>query len=131
MSSEQHNPQILKPDANGEFHIIGGGITGLMAAKEALDRGVPPEKIHIHEAANRLGGPIKNVMIGDQAENNAAEFIDADNFKMVTTATEIGAQLYQRTDQGVERFCDSKGKIIENFLEQYAPIAKRVMEIRD
>lgn len=122
---------MSEQSANNGVAIVGGGITGLYTALEALDRG--QKDIHIYEASQRFGGKVQSAMLGDQVVNLGAEFIDTDNKRLVKLCERLGVPLEKSEEQGEEIFQTPNGKIISGaeFHKAYAPIAAQVMRDRE
>lgn len=117
--------------ANKPTVIVGGGISGLTAALEALDRG--ETDIHIYEASDRMGGHIRSEKLGNYTVNKGAEFIDSkeDAPHLHKLAARLKVDLLDAGEQGKEMFFSASGKPLPNFLKDYAPVARRLAEIRE
>jgi hypothetical protein len=121
--------------AEGETIIVGGGISGLLAANELIKRGV--KDIRILESEDRIGGKARSAFVGGTAENGGQlanmgpEFIDKDHKKIQKLATELGITLIPASEQTKELFQSVSGKMMPDFLEKFAPIARRMASLRD
>lgn len=115
----------------GHTAIVGGGISGLSAALEALERG--EKNIHVYEASGRFGGKIQSSKIGDYTVNMGAEFIDSEeeNPHLHKIARRVGVALKPTGEQSKEIFYASDGKAMPDFLERYSPIARRLEKLRE
>lgn len=111
--------------------IVGGGITGLYAALQALDRG--QADIHVYEASNRFGGKVQSAMLGDHVVNLGAEFIDSDNTRLIELCRRLNVPLEKSEEQGEELFQRPDGSLMDGaqFHAAYAPIAAQVMRDRE
>ncbi len=115
---------------NNENHpdlaVIGGGISGLYSALLALDAG--QKNIHVYEATDRAGGKIISKTLPDgQVLNMGAEFIDDDHERIVALCKRFNIPLHPCIDQKKALFQGSDGRVVPDFIEQYAPIAKQVI----
>ena len=111
--------------------IIGGGITGLYTALQALDRG--QTDIHVYEASERLGGKIRSGSLAGQTINLGAEFIDSDDSRLIALCERLGVTLEPTGEQGSEVFQLPNGRILsaQEFHQHYAPIASLVIRHRE
>jgi monoamine oxidase len=110
--------------------VIGGGISGLTAAYEALERG--ETNIHVYEASQRFGGKIQSGIVGGQTINRGAEFIDSEHTGLIGMARALGVPLVENTGMERETFQRPDGKTMdaEKFYDAYKPYAKQVMRDR-
>lgn len=117
--------------AQKKLTIVGGGISGLSAAWEAVQRG--ETNIHIYEADQKLGGKIQTGMIGNTPINQGAEFIDSDQEHMIGLAKSLGVPLIENKGADHEEFQRPDGSIMsgERFYESYKPYATQVMKDRE
>lgn len=109
--------------------VVGGGISGLLSAYNLMKQGVPAADITIYEADKRVGGKIISGKIGDYTVNMGAEFIDEENVKMRKLAEEIGVKLLPTGEQSTELFQSPSGRMMPNFLKDFAPIARRMEQL--
>lgn len=120
-----------------QLSVIGGGISGLLAAKAALDRG--EKNIVVYEAKKRLGGKIEDAKLGPDKTivRMGPEFVDEDHVLIKELSEELvrlgyeDAKLIPCGEQSHEFFQSPSGKVIPDFIEKYRPIAKRMIEIRN
>lgn len=122
-----------KQAAEQETIIVGGGISGLMAAKAALERG--EKNIRILEAGKDVGGKLisgkMSERFGGQTINMGAEFVDRDNEKIVALAKELGVALHENKDQVRELFQSPSGKMMPDFLKQFKPMHEAMAKLRE
>lgn len=108
--------------------VVGGGISGLLAAYEAEKLG---KKVMVFEGGNRFGGKIQTGALDGKAVNLGAEFIDSEakNPKIIALCNELGVELIPATDQKTEQFHAPDGKILsgEVFHEMYKPLAEQII----
>lgn len=110
--------------------VIGGGISGLVAALNLLDNGYNGENITVFEASNRLGGKIESGALDGRVINLGAEFIDSDgNPRLVGLCKRLGVPLIPATDQKTEQFCLPDGTFVsgEEFHKMYKPLAEQII----
>ncbi len=109
------------------FAIIGGGITGLSAAYDALARG--EKNVHIYEASGRCGGKILSGELNGTPVNRGAEFIDSDNTQLIALCQKMGVRLEENTGMETEIFQRPNGSLMdaESFYRAYQPYAQQVM----
>lgn len=110
--------------------IVGGGITGLTAAYEAMQRG--ETNIHLYEANTKFGGKIQTGFIGNTPINQGAEFIDSDQKNMIALAKSLGVPLVENKGAANEEFQRPDGSILSgsDFYESYKPYAEQVQRDR-
>ncbi|MFZ4542275.1 MAG: flavin monoamine oxidase family protein, partial [Rickettsiales bacterium] len=118
------------PDAK-RLAIIGGGITGLSAAYEAVKRG--ETNIHVYEATNRFGGKIQSGTVAGETINRGAEFVDSDHTQLIALAKELGINLIENKRMEREEFQRPDGKLLSDveFYTAYRPYAEQVMQDRE
>ncbi len=109
--------------------IVGGGISGLLAAKAALERG--EKDVTVFEASKRFGGKLVSGRIDDKIVNMGAEFIDDENVKLRQLAEQLKVPLIPTGEQSSEIFQSPSGRMQPDFLKQYAPIARDIAKLRD
>lgn len=114
-----------------KLSIIGGGITGLTAAYEALKRG--ETDVHVYEASGRFGGKIQSGRVNGQIINRGAEFIDSDHEKLIALANELGVPLVENKGMEREEFIGKDGKVMtgDKFYAAYLPFALAVTRDRE
>ena len=107
--------------------VAGGGITGLMMAKSLADAG---NQVTVFEGLNRLGGKIQTGALDGKAINLGAEFVDADNKRLIALCEELGVKLIPATDQKTEQFHLPDGKLLsgEAFHAMYKPLAEQIIK---
>jgi monoamine oxidase len=122
MSDAQQQPELA---------IIGGGITGLAAAYEAVKRG--QSNIHVYEASNRLDGKIQSGQVNGITINRGAEFIDGDHEHLIALAHELGVNLVENTGMAREEFVRPNGKVMaaDDFYAAYKPYAEQIIRDRE
>lgn len=125
----EHRPSYAVNDPH--LAILGGGITGLVAANEALKRG--EKHITVYEAENRLGGKIQSGMIGNSIINRGAEFIDSDHAHLIALAKELGVNLVENKGMEKEIFQHRDGRPMseDEFYSAYKPYAEHVIADRE
>ncbi len=121
-------------EPNNALAIVGGGISGLISAMNALDRGA--KDVHVYEAnAKGLGGKIQTgyIQAGEKrvAISMGPEFIDKEHTTLVALAQRLGVKLEVCEEQSKEVFQAQDGTLIPDFIKQYAPIAKEIIRIRE
>lgn len=106
--------------------VVGGGITGLMMAKNLADSG---KQVTVFEEANRFGGKIQTGALDGKAINLGAEFVDKDNKRLIAVCEELGVKLIPATDQKTEQFHTPDGKLLsgEAFHALYKPLAEQII----
>lgn len=110
--------------------VIGGGISGLYSALLAVDSG--QKNIHVFEASQRLGGKIVSQTMPDgQVLNMGAEFIDNEHARIVALCKRLHIPLHPCIDQKKALFQGPDGRVVPDFIEQYAPIARQVIRDRE
>jgi monoamine oxidase len=122
MTDKQQQPDLA---------IIGGGITGLAAAYEAVKRG--QTNIHVYEASNRLGGKIQSGQVNGVTINRGAEFIDSEHEQLIKLANELGVNLIENTGMAREEFVCPNGNIMaaDEFYTAYKPYAEQIIRDRE
>lgn len=127
-ASETTIPATAQPDAG--LAVIGGGITGLTAAYEAMKRG--EKNIHVYEATNRMGGKIQSGMVGGQTINRGAEFIDSGHAHLIELARDMKVGFVENKGMEKETFLHLDGRPMPDteFYEAYKPYAQQVMADR-
>lgn len=114
--------------ANGEkIAVVGGGISGLVMAKELTDTG---NQVTVFEETKRLGGKIQTGALDGSPINLGAEFIDSTNTRLIALAKDLNVELIPATDQKTERFQLPDGKLLsgEAFHAAYKPIAEQIID---
>lgn len=108
--------------------VVGGGLTGLVAAKKLLDHGY---RVTVLEASSRLGGKIetdRSGRMGARKVNLGAEFIDSEHTQMLGLCRELGLTLLPAQDQQKETFQSSTGWMDGvTFHAAYAPYAEKII----
>lgn len=111
--------------------VVGGGISGLMAAKELVDKGF---HVDLFEGDRRLGGKIQTAApnaLSGYVVNLGAEFMDSreKNPRMVGLCEQLGVTLVNASDQTTEQFHLPDGTLLsgEVFHTAYKPLAERVI----
>lgn len=108
--------------------VVGGGLTGLVAAKKLLDQGY---RVSVLEASDRLGGKIqtdRTGRMGNHTVNLGAEFIDSEHTQVQGLCQEMGLKLLPANDQQKEVFQSPNGWISgEEFHAAYAPYAEKII----
>ena len=111
--------------------VVGGGISGLMAAKELADRGFA---VDVFEGDRRLGGKIQSApanALGGHVINVGAEFIDSrdKNPRMTGLCDALGVKLIEATDQKTEQFHLPDGTLLSGaaFHAAYRPLAEQII----
>ncbi len=111
-------------------YVVGGGLTGLVAAKRLRDQGY---RVTVLESSGRLGGKIetdRSAVMGNHTLNLGAEFIDSEHTQTRELCRELGLILLPAHDQQKETFQSSSGWMTgEAFHSAYAPYAEMI--IRD
>jgi protoporphyrinogen oxidase len=110
-----------------KFAVVGGGISGLIQAKEAMDKGY---EVTVFEGARRFGGKIANGKHAVQSINLGAEFIDSDQQGLVKLAKDLGVKLIPSTDQENERFQLPNGQLLsgDDFHKIYKPLKEMIIQ---
>jgi monoamine oxidase len=108
--------------------VVGGGISGLYAAKKLADAGYA---VDVYEASpKRLGGKIESATLpGSQTPvNNGAEFIDSTHARMQDICKETGVKLVSATDQSTESYQLQNGSVMnsDQFFAAVAPVKQRI-----
>lgn len=81
-------------DLGDDVAIIGGGISGLAAARKLKKYDVPYK---IFEGRTRLGGRVHTQSMGKSlAYEEGGTFVDSDHFEMISLAQELGIPLIKR-----------------------------------
>lgn len=113
-----------------KFAVIGGGITGLAAAYEALNRG--ERDIHVYEASQRLGGKIESGEINGSIVNRGAEFIDSDNANLLALCEKFNVNLVENKGMELEQFQRPNGTLMDSdsFYAAYRPYARQIIADR-
>lgn len=134
-----HHTTAAHPPAANDDHmhtsphlaIVGGGISGLVAASEALKHGV--KNIHVYESADRLGGRILSGLIDNTIVNRGAEFVDSDNTHVIALCQELGIPLVENKGMELELFQRPDGSLMdsEKFYASYKPYAEQIMRDRE
>lgn len=114
-----------------DLAIIGGGITGLAAAYEAVKRG--QTNIHVYEASQHLGGKIQSGQVNGVTINRGAEFIDSEHEQLIKLANELGVNLVENTGMAREEFVRPNGKVMaaDDFYTAYKPYAEQIIRDRE
>lgn len=109
--------------------VVGGGLTGMVAAKKLLDQG---HRVSVLEASDRLGGKIQtdhSGRMGNHTVNLGAEFIDSEHTQMLALCRELGLTLLPAHDQQKETFQGPSGWISsEQFHAAYEPYAEKIIQ---
>lgn len=110
--------------------IVGGGITGLAAAYQALERG--ERSIDVYEGAPRFGGRILSGELDGVMVNRGAEFIDSDNDALLALCKAAGVSLVENKGMEAEFFQRLDGSRVtgDRFYAAYRPYAEQVMRDR-
>ncbi|MDX2072777.1 MAG: FAD-dependent oxidoreductase [Alphaproteobacteria bacterium] len=103
--------------------IVGGGISGLMAALAAVERG--ETDVHVYEASNRLGGKVlsgrTSKEFGSRTINMGAEFIASEEKSMIELAQKLGVPLVpDGGGQQKEIFQAPDGTMMPDFVQDYS-----------
>ena len=114
-----------------QLSVIGGGITGLSAAYEALKRG--ETNIHVYEATDRFGGKIKSGMIGSTVINKGAECVDSDHNLLISLCKDMNVSLSENPSMNTETFQRPNGSVMDSdtFYAAYKPYAEQVIRDRE
>ncbi len=95
MPANSFTKQFRSPTDAPSMAVVGGGLAGLMAARELLQQGY---KVQMYEAGGRVGGRIQSAALGGSGctVNAGAEIVDASNKVMRKLCDELGVELIER-----------------------------------
>ena len=121
---------ITKQTATTRLVIIGGGISGLAAAYEAVQRG--ETNIDIYESGKRIGGKILNGQVNGVTINRGAEFIGSHHTHLIRLCTALAIPLIENTGMKLEFFQLPNGALMDagTFYKAYQPYAEQVIRDR-
>jgi phytoene dehydrogenase-like protein len=110
-----------------QLAIIGGGITGLTAAYEAVLRGAT--QVHVYESAARLGGKIESGQLNGTTINRGAEFIDSEHAVLRGLCQAMDVPLVENRGMAQECFQRPNGALMssEDFYAAYKPYAEQII----
>jgi monoamine oxidase len=105
-------PVALKTPLKGARVLVaGGGLAGLTAARDLIDRGAD---VHLIEARNRLGGRVWTVRdegFDDIPLEAGGEFIDGEHAALRKLCADHGLQLQQVLREGFGLALDLRGRV--------------------
>lgn len=105
------------PPAKQTVSVVGGGISGLLAARNLVNAGY---QVEVLESAQRLGGKIQSTSLNGASVDLGAEFIDKPTQDdpgqqgMIKLCNDLGIKLKDATDQNNSDFSLSNGKAVSN-----------------
>jgi monoamine oxidase len=110
-----------------EVAVIGGGIAGLNATRELAERGA---RVELFEGANRLGGHMQTVLLGETPVEQGGEIIDSSDATILSLARKYGIEMRSRypdaTREKVAYFANGTQVPQEELNTAYATLAPRI-----
>ncbi len=130
MSIDKKAQNLQTPPTKERLAVVGGGISGLMAAYYANKNGQPGAQIDIYEASGRVGGKLENEEINGEVVNKGGEFVDSTNVRMRALCKELGVGLIPCEDQKMSTFQHPDGHIVPSaeFLAAYKPLSEQIIK---
>lgn len=115
----------VSPTKKPHVAIVGGGISGLLAAKQFADKGY---SVDLFEASNqRLGGKIETFELNNVPIDMGAEFIDS-NSRLLPLARSLGLEPMECADKDRHIIQLSDGTLLSDreFLDTLQPIISTI-----
>lgn len=116
-----------KPASKGRVAVIGGGISGLVAAWNLTKAGYD---VDVFDAASRMGGKIQTLQFGNhQVADVAAEFVDSDQQSLIDLCKELNVPLIPALDSLESTYYLPNGKVYseQQFSKAYLPLSQQIM----
>jgi monoamine oxidase len=121
-----------KEDSSSRDHkrrvaVVGGGISGLTAAKRLIDQGC---EVDIYDAARRMGGKVQTVRTEGLLADAGAEFIDSRHTQLLDLCKELGVKVVRAQASNESRYYLPSGEILteDAFNKAYLPLSQQIQE---
>lgn len=107
--------------------IVGGGISGLTAAKQLIDQGY---EVDIYDAARCMGGKVQTVRAEGLLADAGAEFIDSRHTQLLDLCKELGVRVVRAQTSNESRYYLPSGEILteDAFTKAYLPLSQQILE---